>query len=194
MHPLLLASDVVAVEHVLHGLEDLLRNQRRVVAWVDGPLPAQHPGVIRVAERTSRHRSRNRLRRHFRSRNCGQPSCLQRLGERRQAPLPSGVGLEGPLHEGPALLVDLDTANLDALDAADRVEVADRRLADRAPRLDLADHLVLELVGQVVAVVLVDRAKDGEAQLPGRGAVDRLRAAHQLCSLTLESLKKNQLI
>ncbi|HZQ64455.1 MAG TPA: hypothetical protein VFA66_04430 [Gaiellaceae bacterium] len=108
------------------------------------------------------------------------------MAEAPHTPSSGRVGLERPLHKWAANWIDLDRSHFPAVLDAANVDISKRRLADRAARLCFLDGAFNDLVGQIAAVELRNRAHDPVQQEPGGRLVDVLATRDQGSSSRLD--------
>ena len=109
-----------------------------------------------------------------------QPEAAEVLGELADGPPTGGVLAEGQTHQGRALGVELDGADLAALLVpGSDVAVAQGRFADGAAATGFLAHAFDGLIGQVAGVELGDRAHDAVQEHAAGGLIDVLGCGDQ---------------
>ncbi|MEM9463865.1 MAG: hypothetical protein AAGA90_00750 [Actinomycetota bacterium] len=174
------ASTALAIEQVLNLLEQLQADQLLVQARILGTTPTDETYVVRVLQHTVHSAATYRS-------TCGvlarlphrEALLVDELGDLGQGVVAGRVLLEHLDDERRSFLIDFDDRHIwNALHPYPSVEIAERRLTGRASDRGLALHLECDILGQVVAVVLVDARLDVRHQPALRRAGVGVDALH----------------
>ncbi|WP_232303896.1 hypothetical protein [Pseudofrankia sp. DC12] len=168
------AGPALGVEHPLRPVEELLGDQRLMAALVLLAVVADVPEVIAILQHLANLVDRNRASTPAPSGPGAEARLSQRLLQAAEGVLAGGVQLEAQHHKRCPHRVQRHGAYLAALELLADVQVAQRRLVERAAGLGLVSHLDLDVFAAHPDLVLVedrDHAVHGPA---GRRGVEVL--------------------
>ncbi|MBB2890938.1 hypothetical protein FHU39_000922 [Flexivirga oryzae] len=167
-------------KNCLYAVEGVLGDERVVLPVVFDPVVDDFAEVVTVAQALVQVAPGEGLGRPLGTRQRGQSASFEFISHRDDSPVAGGVGLECPAHQGAALSIYLNVATFDTVQELALVDVAGRCAAVGAAGDGLLVASLLDFLGEVVGVELVDRSQDAVSEFASGSLVDVLHDGDEL--------------